>query len=152
METICQACGYQRKPTDQVPDWECPSCGRAYAKTSHESPLASSGYTRRYPSDSRKKSTLTARGLVSLLLGIACVPFVLAWLWLVLIEPSRMTSHPVPPDRVIPERMKGGRIVYVTAAERKKQHEFGVLLLFPGSLVVIAFVFARNFAKREQEE
>ncbi|GGA10372.1 DUF3592 domain-containing protein [Dyella caseinilytica] len=38
METVCQACGYQRKPTDQVPDWECPSCGKAYAKTSHESP------------------------------------------------------------------------------------------------------------------
>jgi hypothetical protein len=38
METVCQACGYQRKPTDQAPDWECPSCGKAYAKTSHESP------------------------------------------------------------------------------------------------------------------
>lgn len=38
METVCQACGYQRKPTDQAPDWECPSCGKAYAKTSHASP------------------------------------------------------------------------------------------------------------------
>lgn len=38
MEIICQACGYQRKPTDQAADWECPSCGKAYAKTSHESP------------------------------------------------------------------------------------------------------------------
>jgi hypothetical protein len=37
METVCQACGYQRKPTDQAPDWACPSCGKAYAKTSHES-------------------------------------------------------------------------------------------------------------------
>lgn len=38
METVCQACGYQRRPTDQAADWECPSCGKAYAKTSHESP------------------------------------------------------------------------------------------------------------------
>lgn len=38
MDTVCQACGYQRKPTDQAPDWECPSCGKAYAKTSHASP------------------------------------------------------------------------------------------------------------------
>lgn len=37
METICQACGYQRKPTDQAPDWECPACGKAYSKTSHSS-------------------------------------------------------------------------------------------------------------------
>jgi hypothetical protein len=151
METVCQACGYHRKPTDQVPDWECPSCGKAYTKTSHESLTALPGYTRRYPSDSRKKSTPTVRGIVSLLLGVACVPFAFAWLWIVMIEPLHMTSHPVPPDRVIPERLKGGRIVYVTAAERKRQHELGELLLFPGSLVAVAFVIARNFAKQEQE-
>ena len=40
METICQACGYQRKSTDQTPDWECPACGRAYSKTSHGSPVS----------------------------------------------------------------------------------------------------------------
>ena len=38
METVCPACGYQRKSTDQAPDWQCPSCGKAYVKTSHESP------------------------------------------------------------------------------------------------------------------
>lgn len=38
METICQACGYQRRPTDQAPDWECPSCGKAYVKTLQVSP------------------------------------------------------------------------------------------------------------------
>ncbi|MBD8873426.1 hypothetical protein [Rhodanobacter sp. DHB23] len=40
METVCQACGYQRKPTDQAPDWECPACGKAYSKTSHGSPAS----------------------------------------------------------------------------------------------------------------
>jgi hypothetical protein len=44
MESICQACGYQRKPTDQAPDWQCPSCGKAYAKTSHDSGGSLSGY------------------------------------------------------------------------------------------------------------
>ena len=38
MAAVCQACGYERKPSDQAPDWECPSCGKAYAKTSHEVP------------------------------------------------------------------------------------------------------------------
>lgn len=151
MDTVCQACGYQRKPTDQSPDWECPSCGKAYIKTSHESPRALSGYARRYPSDARTNSTPSLRDVVSLILGVACVPFVLAWLWL-MFETTRMTSHPVPPDRVIPERMKGGRIVYVTAEERKRQHELAELLIFPGSLVLVAFVIVRSFAKRAQDE
>jgi hypothetical protein len=30
--TTCPKCGYVRKPTDTVPDWECPSCNIAYAK------------------------------------------------------------------------------------------------------------------------
>ena len=52
METACQACGYQRKPTDQAPDWECPSCGKAYAKTSQDSHGSFSGYTQSSPSES----------------------------------------------------------------------------------------------------
>jgi hypothetical protein len=30
--TTCPKCGYVRKPTDTVPEWECPSCNIAYAK------------------------------------------------------------------------------------------------------------------------
>ena len=30
--TTCPKCGYVRKPSETVPDWECPSCGIAYAK------------------------------------------------------------------------------------------------------------------------
>jgi predicted RNA-binding Zn-ribbon protein involved in translation (DUF1610 family) len=44
MGTVCHACGYERKPTDQAPDWECPACGKAYVKTSHEAEEPSSGY------------------------------------------------------------------------------------------------------------
>lgn len=43
METVCQACGYQRKSADQAPDWECPACGKAYSKTAHGSPEPLSG-------------------------------------------------------------------------------------------------------------
>src|SRR5262245_53325543 len=28
----CPKCSYIRKPTDNNPDWQCPSCGIAYAK------------------------------------------------------------------------------------------------------------------------
>ncbi|GLQ47809.1 hypothetical protein GCM10007862_28600 [Dyella lipolytica] len=52
METICEACGYQRKPTDQAPDWQCPSCGKAYAKTSHHSQGSFSGYAQSSVSES----------------------------------------------------------------------------------------------------
>lgn len=38
METVCRACGHQRGPGSSAPEWQCPSCGKAYAKTSHDSP------------------------------------------------------------------------------------------------------------------
>lgn len=52
MGTICEACGYERKPTDQAPDWECPSCGKAYVKTSHEPHGSLSGSAPGFPSES----------------------------------------------------------------------------------------------------
>jgi hypothetical protein len=51
MGTICQACGYERKPTDQVPDWECPACGKAYVKTAHDPHGALSGLAPSYSSE-----------------------------------------------------------------------------------------------------
>ena len=33
MSQVCPKCSYARKPADaSVPDWQCPSCGIAYAK------------------------------------------------------------------------------------------------------------------------
>ena len=32
MSKICPHCGYARKTTDSVPEWQCPSCEKAYAK------------------------------------------------------------------------------------------------------------------------
>lgn len=31
---ICPKCRYERKASDDAPDWQCPSCGVAYAKVS----------------------------------------------------------------------------------------------------------------------
>lgn len=56
METICQACGYQRKITDQTPDWECPACGKAYSKTSHGQPTTAP-VKKPKPTDSDKHAT-----------------------------------------------------------------------------------------------
>jgi hypothetical protein len=30
--TRCPKCGYQRRPADTAPAWQCPSCQVAYAK------------------------------------------------------------------------------------------------------------------------
>lgn len=32
MNVVCPKCAYQRASTDTAPDWQCPSCGIAYAK------------------------------------------------------------------------------------------------------------------------
>lgn len=33
MGKICKQCGYERKPTDDAPDWACPECEYAYSKS-----------------------------------------------------------------------------------------------------------------------
>lgn len=44
MTRICPKCSYVRKPTDEAPEWQCPSCQVAYIKASGES--APTGYGR----------------------------------------------------------------------------------------------------------
>lgn len=51
MGIVCHACGYERTPTDQAPDWECPSCGKAYVKTSHGPHGSLSGLVPSFPSE-----------------------------------------------------------------------------------------------------
>lgn len=38
MTQICPHCGYARKTTDAIPEWQCPSCEKAYSKAGGESP------------------------------------------------------------------------------------------------------------------
>ena len=40
MPVTCPKCAYVRKPADTHPDWQCPSCGVAYAKASGMPALA----------------------------------------------------------------------------------------------------------------
>jgi glutaredoxin len=35
---ICPHCNYARKPDDTAPDWQCPSCEKAYAKSGSSLP------------------------------------------------------------------------------------------------------------------
>jgi len=42
----CPACQYTRKPTDEGPDWSCPQCQKAYAKTGKQKP----GFCKKHPS------------------------------------------------------------------------------------------------------
>jgi glutaredoxin len=37
MTQICPKCNYVRKPTDEAPEWQCPSCQIAYVKASSDS-------------------------------------------------------------------------------------------------------------------
>ena len=32
MKRICPSCNYVRKASDDVPEWQCPSCGKAYSR------------------------------------------------------------------------------------------------------------------------
>lgn len=41
MTRICPKCSYARKPSDEAPEWQCPSCQVAYIKASGEPVLAS---------------------------------------------------------------------------------------------------------------
>lgn len=34
----CQRCGYNRQPSDDAPDWQCPACGIAYIKADAAKP------------------------------------------------------------------------------------------------------------------
>lgn len=40
MSRICPHCNYVRKADDNVPDWQCPSCEKAYVKAGGELPPA----------------------------------------------------------------------------------------------------------------
>jgi hypothetical protein len=71
---VCQACGYQRTLSDQAPDWECPGCGKAYVKTSHDLAGSRSGETVsiRPSTKARPKQGEAYRKR-----GFACVTYVL---------------------------------------------------------------------------
>ena len=38
MSRICPHCNYARQATDSAPDWQCPSCAKAYVKAGSPQP------------------------------------------------------------------------------------------------------------------
>jgi hypothetical protein len=60
MMQLCPKCGYERKPTDDFPDWQCPSCGVAYCKVSN--------IAQKPPRLSRRKSWKKPLGFMLLIL------------------------------------------------------------------------------------
>lgn len=78
----CPKCGYARKMGDAAPDWQCPSCGVAYAKT--EAGMSDAGRVRR-PAGSG--GTLIGK--------FVAVIFVVAVVW-ALVPGTRQGSGPAP--------------------------------------------------------
>ncbi|MFC7298230.1 glutaredoxin family protein [Herminiimonas aquatilis] len=58
MTRICPKCSYVRKPTDEAPEWQCPSCQVAYVKASGEA--VSANYGRYATPVAKNKSTSAA--------------------------------------------------------------------------------------------
>lgn len=66
MSQICPHCAYVRKASDTTPDWQCPSCEKAYSKAGGELPPPT---LRQYAANSEpRRSGGMAKWLVFLLL------------------------------------------------------------------------------------
>ncbi len=75
----CPNCNYQRKETDSAPDWQCPSCGVAYAKV-----MGVNQTLRAHPGARTQIRAQTNRRvwfdrLLSLLLIISVISLLVSW-------------------------------------------------------------------------
>ncbi len=73
MSAPCPKCGHKRRPTDIVPDYECPRCGIVYAKyleALHEKAAAAD----RAPAEQQKQGAITpGQTLLGLLIGVGAI-------------------------------------------------------------------------------
>lgn len=67
MSRICPHCNYARRADDTAPDWQCPSCEKAYAKAA-SSTLPPTGYVE-YRAGARSERRGTGRWLITLALA-----------------------------------------------------------------------------------
>lgn len=58
MYTICPKCRHARQPNENVPDWQCPACGVAYAKAAEAMTSASEPVERHRPASDSTKPTM----------------------------------------------------------------------------------------------
>ena len=76
MPTICPKCRYERKPSDDNPSWQCPSCSIAYAKFAARD-SESGTYAQASSSVRRAERTDENRRLLGSLVGGASLIFLL---------------------------------------------------------------------------
>lgn len=118
MTRICPKCSYARKPSDEAPEWQCPSCQVAYIKASDE-PVLASRYGTPAAKNRSASSGLLKWGAALAVLGL--VLFVGKPLW---------SSQSAPP--VIASGVQPQVILYATewcgycAATRKLFEEKGI--------------------------
>jgi glutaredoxin len=74
----CPKCGYTRKASDSaVPDWQCPSCGIAYAKYLEQTQVNASAPPSRAPLISAPAAApMSAKALFFILSGVVAVGYV----------------------------------------------------------------------------
>ncbi|WP_321530251.1 hypothetical protein [uncultured Desulfuromonas sp.] len=67
----CPSCGYERKPNDLCPDWQCPACQKAYNKSSQQNSYATAQIhpDRRSAPQSSTFSKIIKHCLVVVLIG-----------------------------------------------------------------------------------
>lgn len=96
MSQICPHCAYIRKSSDQVPDWQCPSCSRAYAKSGRESAPASQ---RPLPASSETRRG-AGRGLMLLLISVLLLWFGRPY-WQAKTAPMAMSAEAGQPEVIL---------------------------------------------------
>lgn len=69
MSRICPHCNYARQSTDNAPDWQCPSCEKAYVKAG--SPLPPENLVQYGPNVAERSGGMGKWLLILLLLGAA---------------------------------------------------------------------------------
>ncbi len=104
MDTFCPKCNYRRKPTDEVPEWQCPSCGVAYAKisngTSGASSVANSAAAGKRVPQARADDSLIKLTRMKKMLAVLLIGFiVLAGLYLR--KPTIAASPPETLDQMM---------------------------------------------------
>ena len=69
MTRICPKCNYVRQPTDQAPEWQCPSCQVAYSKAAGAPPASVSSRSAAAPVAGNASSGMLKWVVLALVVG-----------------------------------------------------------------------------------
>lgn len=96
MNPICPHCNHIRKPDETAPDWQCPACGKAYAKSG--SSLPPEGF-RQYGAAA---SSVERQGGVLKWMGVLLIVAALVWFGRPLLQ-GHGRGSPAPAGAAQPE-------------------------------------------------